>query len=184
MTQRDELSIERLLCCPLTQVENVHGWRSRVLERKTEVEKRSKRKWTLDQVNLHRRKGNLSMFRPRVFGLTLPRGMQDSRSTFSFPLLPCFPLPLPLSPLHHQFHFSIWLFSLPPPSLFQRQCNILTMHSTVRKWLLETVKDALIHGFSTRWSRWIETILERRGYCDCCFIIFLYFTRVILVYKD
>lgn len=81
----------------------------------TEVEKRSKRKWTLDQVNLHRRKGNLSMFRPRVFGLTLPRGMQDSRSTFSFPLLPCFPLPL--APPPPVSFFRLTFFSSPSISL-------------------------------------------------------------------
>lgn len=150
------------------------------LERKAEVEKRSKRKWTLDQVNLHRRKGNLSTFRPRVSCSVLicqvvPRGMQDSRSTFSSPLLPYFLPSLSFSPLHYQFHFSVWLFSpLPPPlSLFQRQCNILTMHSTARKWLLETVKDALTHGFSTRW---IEVTLERRGYCDYRFIRDYFFT--------
>lgn len=142
------------------------------LERKAEVEKRSKRKWTLGQVNLHRRKGNLSTFRPRVSCSVLI--CQVCRTVGRHSRLPffliSFPLSLPLSrPLHHQFHFSVWLFSpLPPPlSLFQRQCNILTMHSTVRKWLLETVKDALIHGFST-WR--IEVTLERRGYRDYRFI--------------
>lgn len=148
MTQRDKLSIERL-CCPLTQVENIHGWRSRVWN--------GRRRWKRDRKGSERSTKwiyidgkEISRCFDHVYSVLLcPRGMQDSRSTFSFPLLPYFLLSLSLSPSTTSFIFPFDFFLFP---LFQRQCNILTTHSTVRKWLLETVKDALIHGFSTWWS--------------------------------